>query len=57
MVFMSSALSVFLQIFLVNFEPSALMVQANYTRRGGIDINPVRVLNHALPAVTRQVRQ
>lgn len=42
---------------LVNFEPSALMVQANYTRRGGIDINPVRVLNHALPAVTRQVRQ
>lgn len=43
--------------FLVNFEPSALIVQANYTRRGGIDINPVRVLNHALPAVTRQVRQ
>lgn len=43
--------------FLVNFEPSALMVQANYTRRGGIDINPVRVLNHDLPAVTRQVRQ
>lgn len=43
--------------FLVNFEPLALMVQANYTRRGGIDINPVRVLNHALPAVTRQVRQ
>lgn len=43
--------------FLVNFEPSALMVQANYTRRGGIDINPVRVLNHALPAITRQVRQ
>lgn len=42
---------------LVNFEPSSLMVQANYTRRGGIDINPVRVLNHALPAVTRQVRQ
>lgn len=42
---------------LVNFEPSALMVQANYTRRGGIDINPVRVLNHDLPAVTRQVRQ
>lgn len=42
---------------LVNFEPLALMVQANYTRRGGIDINPVRVLNHALPAVTRQVRQ
>ena len=43
--------------FLVNFEPSSLMVQANYTRRGGIEINPVRVLNHALPAVTRQVRQ
>lgn len=43
--------------FLVNFEPSALMVQANYTRRGGIDINPVRVLNHDLPALTRQVRQ
>lgn len=43
--------------FLVNFEPSSLMVQANYTRRGGIDINPVRVLNHDLPAVTRQVRQ
>lgn len=42
---------------LVNLEPSSLMVQANYTRRGGIDINPVRVLNHALPAVTRQVRQ
>lgn len=42
---------------LVNFEPSSLMVQANYTRRGGIDINPIRVLNHDLPAVTRQVRQ
>lgn len=43
--------------FLTHFAPSALCVQANYTRRGGIDINPVRVKNMPLPTVARQVRQ
>lgn len=43
--------------FLRYFSPESLLVQANYTRRGGIDINPVRVFNMALPTVERLVRQ
>lgn len=43
--------------FLTVYAPTSLMVQANYTRRGGIDINPVRVLNHPLPIIGRLVRQ
>lgn len=39
------------------YAPTSLMVQANYTRRGGIDINPVRVLNHPVPNIGRLVRQ
>lgn len=40
------------------YQPSKLLVQANYTRRGGIDINPVRVLGMDVPTtVTRLVRQ
>ena len=39
------------------YAPTSLMVQANYTRRGGIDINPVRVLNHPMPNIGRLVRQ
>lgn len=42
---------------LVHFSPSALMVYANYTRRGGIDINPVRVFNHTIPSIARHCRQ
>lgn len=41
-----------------HYQPSKLLVQANYTRRGGIDINPVRVLGIDVPTtVTRLVRQ
>lgn len=43
--------------FLRLFTPTSLMVQANYTRRGGIDINPVRVKNHPVPKIGRQIRQ
>lgn len=43
----------FMQIFL----PKSLQVQANYTRRGGIDINPVRVFNMPVPDIKRLVRQ
>ncbi|MDO5650599.1 MAG: NADPH-dependent 7-cyano-7-deazaguanine reductase QueF [Moraxella sp.] len=39
------------------FAPISLTVQANYTRRGGIDINPVRVFNAAVPVVGRLIRQ
>lgn len=39
------------------FEPNALRVSANYTRRGGIDINPVRVLHAEIGKVKRLVRQ
>lgn len=42
---------------LKHYQPTALCVQANYTRRGGIDINPIRILNHALPSIVRQARQ
>lgn len=43
--------------FLVYFQPSQMAVWANYTRRGGIDINPIRVLNQTLPDFGRLVRQ
>ena len=40
------------------YKPSALMVRAWYTRRGGIDINPCRVSDIALlPAPSRLIRQ
>ncbi|WP_352339006.1 NADPH-dependent 7-cyano-7-deazaguanine reductase QueF [Psychrobacter sp. 16-MNA-CIBAN-0192] len=41
-----------------HYEPSALMVRAWYTRRGGIDINPCRVSDMSLlPAPSRLIRQ
>ena len=41
-----------------HYEPSALMVRAWYTRRGGIDINPCRVSDIALlPVPSRLIRQ
>lgn len=39
------------------FTPASLLVQANYTRRGGIDINPVRVFNRQIPTLGRLIRQ
>ncbi|MDO4449780.1 MAG: NADPH-dependent 7-cyano-7-deazaguanine reductase QueF [Moraxella sp.] len=39
------------------FKPQALRVSANYTRRGGIDINPVRVFDVPMGEVGRFVRQ
>lgn len=40
------------------YQPISLMVRAWYTRRGGIDINPVRVSDLALmPTFSRLVRQ
>ena len=40
------------------YQPSALMVRAWYTRRGGIDINPCRVSDVALlPKPSRLIRQ
>jgi 7-cyano-7-deazaguanine reductase len=39
-------------------QPEALCVMANYTRRGGLDINPVRTTDHELiPDFKRLVRQ
>lgn len=41
-----------------HYEPSALMVRAWYTRRGGIDINPCRVSDIGLlPKPSRLIRQ
>ena len=41
-----------------HFQPSALMVRAWYTRRGGIDINPCRVSDLSLlPKPSRLIRQ
>ncbi|WFF39142.1 NADPH-dependent 7-cyano-7-deazaguanine reductase QueF [Moraxella nasibovis] len=42
---------------MVNFKPQSLKVSANYTRRGGIDINPVRVFNQEIGEIRRLVRQ
>ncbi|MFA9485487.1 NADPH-dependent 7-cyano-7-deazaguanine reductase QueF [Moraxella haemolytica] len=39
------------------FQPTSLRVLANYTRRGGIDINPVRVFNSEVGQIGRVVRQ
>lgn len=40
------------------FQPKSLMVRAWYTRRGGIDINPVRVSGEKLlPEFSRLIRQ
>ena len=38
-------------------QPSALAIHARYTRRGGIDINPVRSTTEARPRNTRLWRQ
>lgn len=43
--------------FMQIFRPTSLLVQANYTRRGGIDINPVRVFNMPVPNIKRFIRQ
>ncbi|MCL1623590.1 NADPH-dependent 7-cyano-7-deazaguanine reductase QueF [Moraxella sp. Tifton1] len=42
---------------MVHFKPNALRVSANYTRRGGIDINPVRVFGMQVGEIGRLVRQ
>lgn len=42
---------------MVYFTPHSLKVSANYTRRGGIDINPVRVFNMPMGEVGRLIRQ
>lgn len=39
------------------FDIESCFVRANYTRRGGIDINPVRTYNNSPDFWTRQVRQ
>lgn len=40
------------------YQPKSLMVRAWYTRRGGIDINPVRVSDEKLlPTFSRLIRQ
>lgn len=40
------------------YEPKSLMVRAWYTRRGGIDINPIRVSDMRLmPTLSRLIRQ
>lgn len=43
--------------FMTVFCPQSLLVKANYTRRGGIDINPVRVFNREMGEIGRLVRQ
>lgn len=42
---------------MVHFKPQSLQVSANYTRRGGIDINPVRVFNREIGEIKRLIRQ
>lgn len=42
---------------MIYFKPVSLKVLANYTRRGGIDINPVRVFNADKGQIKRLVRQ
>ena len=39
------------------FQPKALLVQAFYTRRGGLDINPYRIYGDKTPLALRLVRQ
>lgn len=43
--------------FVTCFNPTSLKVLANYTRRGGIDINPVRALHADVGQVHRLIRQ
>lgn len=43
--------------FILHFKPTSLKVLANYTRRGGIDINPIRVLHADVGRVGRLIRQ
>ncbi len=43
--------------FVLCFAPTSLKVLANYTRRGGIDINPVRALHAEVGQVHRLIRQ
>ncbi|UNU73663.1 NADPH-dependent 7-cyano-7-deazaguanine reductase QueF [Moraxella nasovis] len=43
--------------FMTYLKPTTLKVAANYTRRGGIDINPVRVYGCDLTKTGRLVRQ
>lgn len=42
---------------MIHYRPVFLRVLANYTRRGGIDINPVRVYHRDVGEVKRLVRQ
>lgn len=42
---------------MVYFKPHSLKVSANYTRRGGIDINPVRVFCEEIGDIQRLIRQ
>lgn len=42
---------------MIHYRPVSLRVLANYTRRGGIDINPVRVYHRDVGEVKRLVRQ
>ena len=43
---------------LARCAPQALSVEARYTRRGGLDINPWRATpGHAAPAAARDLRQ
>lgn len=42
---------------MMSFHPTSLKVLANYTRRGGIDINPVRVFHANRGQMLRLIRQ
>lgn len=42
---------------MIHYRPVSLRVLANYTRRGGIDISPVRVYHRDVGEVKRLVRQ
>ena len=39
------------------YQPQNLRVCANYTRRGGIDINPIRIFNNDNLKISRLIRQ
>lgn len=36
-------------------QPNQLLVEANYTRRGGLDINPIRAYKYPLPTIHHRV--
>ncbi|WP_066801211.1 NADPH-dependent 7-cyano-7-deazaguanine reductase QueF [Moraxella oblonga] len=42
---------------MIHFKPTSLKVLANYTRRGGIDINPIRVFCANVDRIDRVIRQ